>query len=105
MHDVDLDIAILTSDDRAIVRVGGELDVNTATELRQCLLGVTSEGPLRVTLDLSSLSFVDSTGLGVLVGALKRQRVRGGTLALTGLAGSVRKVFDITRLHETFDPA
>ncbi|HUR75018.1 MAG TPA: STAS domain-containing protein [Sporichthya sp.] len=102
---VDLDLGVETQSDRAVVRVGGELDAHTATQLRQCLLGVTSEGPLQVTLDLSELSFVDSTGLGVLIGALKRQRTRGGTLTLTGLSGPVRRVFEITRLVETFDIA
>lgn len=95
----------------ALVRVVGELDVATAPRLRQEAVRLVSEDVRRIVLDLGGVDFIDSTGLGVIVGMVKRLRTHGGDLALVGGDSRVRKVFEITRvsdilpLHDTVDDA
>ena len=80
----------------------GELDMSTATEFRERLLGLAAEGPTQVTVDLSALSFVDSTGLSVLITGLKRFRQQGGDMALRSPTPATRRVLEITGLTEVF---
>ena len=89
-------------DDVAVVAVRGEIDVYTAPKLRERLLEVISEGHNRVVVDLTEVGFLDSTGLGVLVGALKRVRGNSGELTLAGVHERIRKIFDITGLTTVF---
>lgn len=84
------------------VHLFGELDLSTAAQLRERLLGLTTDGPTQVTVDLSSLSFVDSTGLSVLIAGLKHIRQRGGDMALRSPTPSTRRVLEITGLTEVF---
>ena len=86
-----------------VLRVSGEVDVATSPELRRELHQlVDRDGP--IVVDLHDVTFIDSSGLGVLVGTLKRLREQGrdGHLVLEGLQDPVRKVFDITGLSELF---
>ena len=87
-----------------ILHVGGEIDVATAPELRRELHQLADRGATSIVVDLAHVSFVDSSGLGVLVGMLKRVRDdgRGCQLVLEHLQEPVRKVFDITGLTEIF---
>jgi anti-sigma B factor antagonist len=84
----------------AVLAVTGELDVATAPRLRQEAVRLTSSGSHRLVLDLSGVGFLDSTGLGVIVGVLKRTRTHGGELVLAGAEPQVRKVFEITRMND-----
>jgi anti-sigma B factor antagonist len=83
-----------------VVSVIGEVDMATAPRLRQALVEATGAGGDRVVVDLGAVDFLDSTGLGVLLGALKRIRGVGGELALARAAPQVVKVFEVTRLVE-----
>ena len=67
---------------------------------RWCELWPRVEGPPRVVVDLGGLDFLDSTGLGVLLGAVKRVRGQGGALALCRAEPQVRKVFEVTHVIE-----
>ena len=84
------------------VHLHGELDMSTAPQLQQELLRLTSEGATAVTVDLSELGFVDSTGLSVLVTGLKRLREMGGDLALRSPTPGTRRVLEITGLTGVF---
>jgi anti-sigma B factor antagonist len=88
--------------DRSLVHVTGEVDVASAGLLKDTLYSVVDEGHDRVVVDTAEMSFIDSSGLGVLVGALKRVRERDGALVLRGLQPPARKVIDITGLDEVF---
>jgi anti-sigma B factor antagonist len=99
---VDLTLESTIEADWAVVEVTGELDLHTAPQLRERLSELTAEGHDRVLLDCSKLTFMDSTGLGVLVGHLKRTRERGHKLALAGLRAPVMKILTITGLDELF---
>lgn len=82
--------------------IRGEVDVSTSAALREELYGIVDSGARRVVVDCSEMDFIDSSGLGVLVGALKRVREKDGELVLRSLNPSARKVFEITGLTKLF---
>jgi anti-sigma B factor antagonist len=84
------------------VRLLGELDMSTAPQFSEELLRLAEAGSPKITVDLSELVFIDSTGLSVLIAALKRLRQQGGDMALRSPSPSTRKVLEITGLHEVF---
>jgi anti-sigma B factor antagonist len=81
------------------VAVWGEIDVATSPKLRDELTSLIADGARHITLDFGTVSFVDSSGLGVLVGTYKRLREDGGSIRIVGAQASVRKVFEITGLE------
>jgi anti-sigma B factor antagonist len=85
-----------------VLRLAGEVDVATAPRLRDRLVQLVTDGPPRVVVDLSGLSFIDSMGLGALVSGLKRARAHDGDLRLAGPTDHVAKVLSITRLDQAF---
>ena len=89
--------------DHTVVHVTGEIDVYGAPELREELTAQQESGPVDLVVDLTDVPFMDSTGLGVLVGALKRARTTGGHLRLVIDQEKVLKVFRITALTQVFE--
>lgn len=85
-----------------VVTVVGEIDVATAPQLRERLHAVIARGEPTVVLDLLGVTFLDSTALGVLVGALKRCRELGGELHIVVADARIMKIFDITGLTKVF---
>src|ERR1700729_1815413 len=85
-----------------VIAVSGEIDVATAPQLRECLHKVIARGQTTVVLDLLGVTFLDSTALGVLVGALKRCRELGGELHVVVTDARIRKIFEITGLNKVF---
>jgi anti-sigma B factor antagonist len=100
---VDLGLSSSSVDGRTVVHVGGEVDVYTAPALRRYLDEQIHRGCRDLVIDLSGVTFLDSTGLGVLVGRLKAMRMQGGVLRLAGPTERVVKVFSITGLDRVFD--
>jgi|SRR5690625_543813 len=101
-HGVDLSVENHQRGSRTVLTVTGEVDVYTAATLREQLLRHTSAENTHAVVDLSNVGFIDSTGIGVLVGALKRIRNAGGELELVIGRASTMKVFRITGLVEVF---
>jgi len=99
---MDLRLDVSQRDGWAILSVGGEVDVATAPRLREKLIDLVNGGQHRIVVDLSGVDFLDSTGLGVLVGALKRVRTHDGDLALVCNESRILKVFEITGLTKVF---
>ena len=97
-----LELTVSEHEGETVVRAAGELDVNTAPELREQLARLIGEDSRRIVVDLSEVSFVDSTALSVLVSALKRLRQADGDLELAAPNPSVRRVFEITGLTRLF---
>ena len=88
-----------------VVVVSGELDIYTAPRLREQLLWLSDQDvgtPSRVLLDLNKVSFIDSTGLGAIVGAHRRFTQRGGVLELVCGRCPVQRLLTITRLDQVF---
>jgi anti-sigma B factor antagonist len=83
--------------------VAGEVDIYTAPALRERLVALLADGQARIVVDLTRVDFMDSTGLGVLVGALKRAKERDGRLVLAGAHGTVQRVLGVTGLDRVFE--
>jgi anti-sigma B factor antagonist len=88
-----------------VVRARGEVDLATSPRLRSALVDAAGPGPCDLVIDLSSVELIDSTGLGVLVGALRRARQTRSRLVLAGVGGQVEDVFALTGLDAIFDRA
>jgi len=86
-----------------VLAVSGEIDIATAPSLRERLHHLLADDKHRLIVDLDDVGFLDSTALGVLVGALKRARTDGGEVRIVCSQPRVRKVFEITRLDNAFD--
>ncbi len=85
------------------LRIEGEIDVATAPQLRTALTALVDGGARRINLDLAAVRFVDSSGLGVLVGTLRKlEDTNGGRLRVENVQDGVRKVFEITGLGPMF---
>ena len=99
---MDLSMDNATAGERTVIAVGGEIDVYTAPKLRDGLVELINSGHYHLVIDLEGVDFLDSTGLGVLVGALKRVRSHQGTLALVCTQERLLKIFRITGLAKVF---
>jgi anti-sigma B factor antagonist len=92
-----------TVDDRtAVVAPVGEVDLHTAPEIKRRIAELSDQGYTQIVVDLSRINYLDSTGLGVLVGALKRLREKDGELRLVHPTPRVMRVLEITRLVNVF---
>jgi len=100
-----LDVRIDERDEWTVVTLSGQLDVATAPDLRQALQEAQYAGAHRVVLDLADLQFLDSFGLGVLVGGLRRARLHGGRLVLAAANDRIRQILEVTGLDHTFQLA
>ncbi|MCW2985777.1 MAG: hypothetical protein JWR63_3347 [Conexibacter sp.] len=91
-------------DDRTtIVSVDGEIHVSTAPEFSGVLSAAVAGGRTSLVLDLTGVTFIDSTGLSILLNALRRVTRAGGRMALVCSNPTVLRLFEITRLDSTFD--
>ena len=99
---MELSLATRTAAGYLVVEVTGEIDVYTAPQLRERLIALVEGGARQVIVDLGRVEFLDSTGLGVLVGALKRLRGVGGELFLVCGQERLLKIFRITGLDRVF---
>ncbi len=97
---MDLAVQVNEQDGWAVVQVHGDVDMTTAPRLREQVIRVIVDGQPRVVLDLQGVDFIDSTGLGVVVGLLKRARTQGGDLRLVSTRSSLRKVLELTALDQ-----
>jgi anti-sigma B factor antagonist len=88
--------------DCAVLRIGGEVDVYTAPQLRESIIDLVSDGARHIIADLREVDFLDSTGLGALVGSLKRLREQDGSLKLVTDADRVLRIFRLTGLVHVF---
>lgn len=87
---------------RVVLSVRGEVDIASAPSLRQRLVEVIDDDTRLIAIDASEIGFMDSTGLGVLVGGLKRMRQQEGNLVVVSPSDSVRKIFEVTGLVDVF---
>jgi len=100
--DVDLTLATNEVDGATIIAVGGEIDVYTAPKLRDKITELVADGVYDIIVDMEAVEFLDSTGLGVLVGGLKKVRAHDGSLQLICTQDRLLKIFRITGLAKVF---
>ncbi len=108
---VDLKLGHYTKDGIEVIDVAGTIDIHTAPRLRELLIDLVSTDNYQLIVNMDQVEFLDSTGLGVLVGGLKRVRAHDGSLDLVCTQERILKLFRITGLtkvfgiHETVDQA
>jgi anti-sigma B factor antagonist len=100
---MELSLATRSVAGRVVLEIGGEVDVYTAPRLRERLVDAVGAGDAHIVVDLVKVDFLDSTGLGVLVGAHRRLKAGGGSLNLVCAHERLLKIFRITGLDTVFD--
>jgi anti-sigma B factor antagonist len=98
---MSLAVDVERRDGTTLVLLRGDLDLATAPDLRETLIEVIDEGA-RIVIDMVAVEFLDSAGLGILVGGLKRARSRGGDLELVCSNSEVLKPLELTGLDRVF---
>jgi anti-sigma B factor antagonist len=98
-----LEIEVQSSEERTLVTLSGELDASTASALYDQLSDLEMQDAHHVVLDLAKVTFMDSTGLAVIVTEHKRLRHSDGTLTIFSPPSSVRRLFEITGLTTLLD--
>jgi anti-sigma B factor antagonist len=84
------------------IAIRGEADLSNAPDLKEALADAIGVGTRGVLIDLTDATFIDSTTLGLMVGAVKRLRTSGGELAVACDDPNIRRIFEITLLDRTF---
>ena len=85
-----------------VVAVRGEIDLFTAPEFKQRIAAPIDVGKLNIVVDLTETSFIDSSSLGVLIGAHKRLGLRDGRLVIVATARAIVNTFRVTGLDGVF---
>jgi anti-sigma B factor antagonist len=101
---VELNVSSRSHGDHVIVTAAGEIDLYTAPKLQADLAAVIDGAapPVRVVLDMTGVEFCDSTGMNVLLGALRQARGRGGELELAAPRPAIVKILQVTGLDAVF---
>jgi len=99
---VDLKLGHHARDGIEVIEVQGEIDMYTAPRLRELLIDLVSRGSYQLVVNLDKVRFLDSAGLGVLVGGLNRVRAHDGSLDLVCTRERILKIFRITGLTKVF---
>ena len=90
------------TDSPNVLALEGEIDLHVSPDIAESLKAVIDKRPPRVVIDLSGVTYVDSSGLAVLIEAMQNVEEYGGKLALAGLNENVRSIFEIARLDQVF---
>ena len=99
---MDLKLGHHAKDGIEVIDVHGEIDMYTAPRLRELIIDLVSKGHYQLVVNVDKVGFLDSTGLGVLVGGLKRVRAHDGSLELICTQQRILKILKITGLTEVF---
>lgn len=90
-----LEISSEITDEKAIIRIEGEVDVSNASEFRDALDTALADGAKEVEADFAEVAYIDSTGIGVLVGAAHRAQESGSVLVVANPQKNVERVFTL----------
>ena len=99
---INIDSQLNSSNNYWEVSVDGELDVSTAEELKKYLHKLVDEKNIDMRLNVENLDYIDSTGLGVMIGILKRLKIENKEVYIEKPKNNVRKIFNITGLDKIF---
>lgn len=100
MSQQKIDIEVATQGDFKVIKPSGDLDVYTVGSLRDAIGSMIEEGSTKVVVDLDAVPFMDSSGLGALMGGVRRLRESGGDLAIACTREQHLKLFTITGFGE-----
>ena len=97
-----LELHTVEEDDRVVLAVYGEIDATTTSRLRERIRDVFDAGTRRLVVDMSGVNFIDSTGLGVLVGALRYFKEGNGEILLRSPSPIAARVLKVSGLDTAF---
>lgn len=100
-----MDIKLEEKNGVSVFRLTGDVDINTAPDVKATLDRDIKSGMKKIVINLEGVGYIDSSGLATLVEVLKNIRVIEGKLKLTNLSDKVRGLFEITKLDKLFDVA
>ncbi len=98
----ELIVTQVDSDRETKVAVSGEIDIYTAQQFKKRLYQIVDNSTKDIVIDCSDLSYIDSTGLGIFVGALKKARLTDRNISLENIRENIKKLFNITGLDKLF---
>lgn len=84
------------------IELEGEVDIYTANNLKESIIDIISNNQEDIIIDASKLVYIDSTGLGVLIGALKRLKQKEKDIYIINARSNIKKIFNITGLDKIF---
>jgi len=87
----------------SVMHCGGSLDADSIAAFKKVAYDLVDKGSVRLVVDCTNLTFVDSMGLGALISLLRRVRQRQGDVKVAALTDDVKTIFEITRLHRLFE--
>ena len=87
---------------QAVIPLEGEIDLHVSPRIATTLNTALKEQPRNLVVDLSKVSYIDSSGLAVLIEAMQNVEKYGGKFALAGLQQNVKPIFEIARLDQVF---
>ena len=91
------------TDNHVVVNLSGSIYVEEAAQIRESLIGYIEKGHKTFVVDLGNVDYIDSSGLGTLVGIQKRALQNGGSVIIKNLKGLVKDLFELTRLTKVFE--
>lgn len=97
---MNLTIDIQQNEQQYYVKLAGEIDAYTAPELKNKFMNITEQPNPNITVDFTSVSYMDSTGLGVFIALLKSIKRTDGSLKFVGVSDRLKRLFDITGLTD-----
>lgn len=97
-----IELNISSKDNITVVEIAGRIIYETENEFRNTILGLVDEDKVNIVLNLGKLSYVNSSGLGILINLLKVAQKKGGDIKLAELQGEIRELFSITSLDQIF---
>jgi len=100
--EMDLRIKVKKSDVVPVIELSGELDAYTCTRFREAMIEVIEDGNSSLIVSMEHVDYIDSSGLGTLVGGLKRASERSGKIGIICRNPQIKKVFEITGLDRVF---
>lgn len=90
-------------DDIDVLELEGRLDASSAKEIKEKVSALAKENRINLVMDMAAVEFMDSSGLGSLVGSLRLVNELGGDIKVASLQDPVRAIFELTRLHRIFE--
>lgn len=104
MSQVDLDISVARETGGVpVIKLEGEVDIYTCPQLKDTIIRLIDDNHYHIIIDMEKVPYIDSAGLGVLVGARRRVGEHDGSISIVNPNPSVYKVLEITRLTKIFD--
>ncbi|MBM4765380.1 anti-sigma factor antagonist [Bacillus sp. B15-48] len=100
---MNLSINVNETDILLKITLNGEIDAYTAPKLRETIIPLSVKNGINMVVDMSNVTYMDSTGLGVFVGVFKSVKANDGEFKMIGLSGRLKRLFDITGLAEIID--